>query len=138
VSRTEQESPSLNLPEGLFAPNWPSLERYTVQPWYVDGKFGIFIHWGLYAVPAFGNEWYCRNMYLEGKKEFEHHLATDGPQAQFGYKDSSLCSRRTATIRPAGQNSSAAPAPASSCRWPSTTTDSPCTLATVQRGAPPR
>jgi alpha-L-fucosidase len=58
-----------------------------VPAWYVDGKFGIFIHWGLYAVPAFGNEWYCRNMYLRGKKEFDHHVATYGPQAQFGYKD---------------------------------------------------
>ncbi|WKK72231.1 alpha-L-fucosidase [Rathayibacter oskolensis] len=55
--------------------------------WYVDGKFGIFLHWGPYAVPAFGSEWYPRNMYLEGTPEFEHHRATYGDQSEFGYKD---------------------------------------------------
>ncbi|MGI8484135.1 MAG: alpha-L-fucosidase [Thermomicrobiales bacterium] len=54
---------------------------------YENAKFGIFIHWGVYAVPAFGNEWYPRNMYVEGSKEFEHHRATYGDQADFGYKD---------------------------------------------------
>ena len=75
------------LPEGPFQPTWESLENYTVPEWYLNGKFGIFIHWGLYAVPAFGNEWYPRNMYQQGSKEFEHHVATYGPQAKFGYKD---------------------------------------------------
>jgi len=75
------------IPEGPFQPSWESLERYQVPQWYLDAKFGIFIHWGLYSVPAFGNEWYPRNMYQKGSAEFEHHLATYGPQAQFGYKD---------------------------------------------------
>jgi hypothetical protein len=47
----------------------------------------IFIHWGLYSVPAFGNEGYPRNMYKADTPEFRHHVATYGPQAQFGYKD---------------------------------------------------
>jgi alpha-L-fucosidase len=72
---------------GPFAPNWQSLERFTAPAWYVDGKFGIFIHWGLYSVPAFGNEWYPRNMYKKGTPEFAHHVATFGPQSRFGYKD---------------------------------------------------
>jgi alpha-L-fucosidase len=71
----------------LFEPTWESLCRYEVPDWYQDGKFGIFIHWGLYCVPAFGNEWYPRNMYRQGTKEFEHHVATYGPHTQFGYKD---------------------------------------------------
>jgi len=58
-----------------------------VPDWYRDGKFGIFIHWGLYSVPAFGNEWYPRNMYKQGTPEFAHHVATFGPQSKFGYKD---------------------------------------------------
>ena len=49
--------------QGPFAPNWESLARYQVPDWYQDAKFGIFIHWGVYSVPAFGNEWYPRNMY---------------------------------------------------------------------------
>jgi alpha-L-fucosidase len=72
---------------GPFQASWESLEKYTVPEWYLDAKFGIFIHWGVYAVPAFGSEWYPRNMYQQGSKEFEHHVATYGPQTEFGYKD---------------------------------------------------
>jgi len=60
-------------PEGPFEPTWESLKQYEVPRWYLDGKFGIFIHWGVYAVPAFGSEWYPRNMYQQGSKAFEHH-----------------------------------------------------------------
>lgn len=73
--------------EGPFQPNWESLEKYKVPDWYQDAKFGIFIHWGLYSVPAFDNEWYPREMYLQGSEDFKHHVATYGPQSKFGYKD---------------------------------------------------
>ncbi len=78
---------SLSIPNGPFEPTWESLENYVVPQWYLDAKFGIFIHWGVYSVPAFGNEWYPRNMYCEGSREFDHHVQTYGPQSQFGYKD---------------------------------------------------
>lgn len=55
--------------------------------WYTSGKFGIFIHWGVCSVPAFGNEWYARQMYQQGSEAFEHHLETYGPHEDFGYKD---------------------------------------------------
>ncbi len=70
-----------------FEATWESLKQYRVPAWYQQGKFGIFIHWGVYSVPAFGNEWYPRNMYLEGTPEFEHHVRTYGSQKDFGYKD---------------------------------------------------
>jgi alpha-L-fucosidase len=73
--------------EGRFRPDWESLRKYEVPEWYKDAKFGIFIHWGAYAVPAFGNEWYPRNMYRQGSEEYKHHIATYGPQDKFGYKD---------------------------------------------------
>jgi alpha-L-fucosidase len=38
-------------------------------------------------VPAFGSEWYPREMYVQGSPEFKHHVATYGPQSQFGYKE---------------------------------------------------
>jgi alpha-L-fucosidase len=75
------------IASGPYAATWDSLERIGVPQWYEDGKFGIFIHWGLYAVPAFANEWYPRNMYIQGSREYEHHLKTYGTHAQFGYKD---------------------------------------------------
>ena len=55
--------------------------------WYKDAKFGIFIHWGVYSVPAYGSEWYPREMYIQGSDVFKHHVATYGPQNKFGYKD---------------------------------------------------
>ncbi len=73
--------------EGPFRPDWESLKEYQIPEWYQDAKFGIFIHWGVYSVPAFGNEWYPRNMYVPGTPEYKHHLATYGPQDKFGYKD---------------------------------------------------
>jgi alpha-L-fucosidase len=72
---------------GPFKPAWESLERAQVPGWYLDAKFGIFIHWGVYSVPAFGSEWYPRQMYKRDTAEFKHHLATYGPQSKFGYKD---------------------------------------------------
>ncbi len=70
-----------------YEATWESLKAYTVPEWYQDAKFGIFIHWGLYSVPAFANEWYSRNMYLQGTPEYEHHIQTWGPHNKFGYKD---------------------------------------------------
>jgi len=70
-----------------FEPTWESLKNYSVPQWYMDAKLGIFIHWGVYSVPAFANEWYPRNMYIQGSPEFEHHVKTYGPQSKFGYKD---------------------------------------------------
>ncbi|MGA8312965.1 MAG: alpha-L-fucosidase, partial [Terriglobales bacterium] len=49
--------------QGPFRPDWESLQKHEVPGWYKDAKFGIFIHWGVYSVPAFSNEWYPRNMY---------------------------------------------------------------------------
>ncbi len=73
--------------QGPFHPDWESLQNYEVPDWYRDAKFGIFIHWGVYSVPAFSNEWYPRNMYEPGFDAYEHHVATYGPQDKFGYKD---------------------------------------------------
>ena len=73
--------------DGPFRPDWASLQTYKTPAWYGDAKFGIFIHWGLYSLPAFGSEWYSRNMYIEGSPEYAHHIQTYGPHTKFGYKD---------------------------------------------------
>ena len=70
-----------------YQATWQSLETYQTPDWFRDAKFGIFIHWGVYSVPAFGSEWYPRNMYQQGSDEFKHHVVTYGPQNKFGYKD---------------------------------------------------
>ena len=69
-----------------YEAKWESLDSRPVPQWWQDAKFGIFIHWGPYAVPAFGNitkdgkfawdcyaEWY-QGFMLKGKKPYlEHH-----------------------------------------------------------------
>ena len=72
---------------GPYEADWTSLQEHSTPRWYQNGKFGIFIHWGLYSVPAFGSEWYSRLMYQEGTREWLHHRETFGPQTEFGYKD---------------------------------------------------
>ena len=73
--------------KGAIRPDWESLQHFEVPEWYKDAKFGIFIHWGVYSVPAFGSEWYPRMMYVQGSPEFKHHVETYGAQDKFGYKD---------------------------------------------------
>ena len=72
---------------GPYKPTWESLSQASVPAWFHRRRLGIFIHWGLYSVPAFGSEWYSRNMYIPGEPAYEHHLKTYGPHKDFGYKD---------------------------------------------------
>jgi alpha-L-fucosidase len=76
---------------GPFEAKWSSLEGYEIPQWYKDAKFGIFIHWGAYSVPAFGSEWYPRQMYIDkvrrGDNFLEHHIEKYGKHSEFGYKD---------------------------------------------------
>jgi alpha-L-fucosidase len=74
--------------DGPYRPDWATLMQYQQPQWYKDAKFGIFIHWGVYAVPAAENEWYPRNMYQtkEGAyKDFRSRFAK-GDESK-GYKD---------------------------------------------------
>lgn len=75
------------IKNGKYKDSWESLQQYEVPQWYRDAKFGIFIHWGVYSVPAYANEWYPRNMYIQGSDEFKHHVETYGNHEKFGYKD---------------------------------------------------
>ena len=75
------------IAQGPYSDTWESLCAYQVPSWYKAAKFGIFIHWGLFSVPAYANEWYTRNMYMQGTSEFEHHVKTYGPHKDFGLKD---------------------------------------------------
>jgi len=72
---------------GRYKDDWDSLKGREMPSWMYEGKFGIFIHWGVYSVPSFNNEWYSRNMYIQDSPEFEHHVKTYGAHKDFGYKD---------------------------------------------------
>lgn len=75
------------IANGKYKDNWQSLSHRKTPEWFSNGKFGIFIHWGVFSVPAFGNEWYARAMYDKNHREFNHHINTYGKQNEFGYKD---------------------------------------------------
>ncbi|MBR0538279.1 MAG: alpha-L-fucosidase, partial [Clostridia bacterium] len=72
---------------GPYRADWASLSQHAVPGWFKRDKLGVFIHWGVYSVPAYGNEWYPRSMYDPASPEFEHHRRTYGDQRTFGYKD---------------------------------------------------
>ena len=36
----------------MYEPTWESVKTHSLPGWFDDAKLGIFIHWGLYSVPA--------------------------------------------------------------------------------------
>ena len=80
----------------VYTADWESLKKRNPAPeWFRDAKFGIYFHWGLYSVPAFGSEWYPRNMHNKSgdnrrpgpSREYTHHVETYGEPNKFGYPD---------------------------------------------------
>lgn len=65
--------PVLALAQKRYDANWASLDSRPIPGWFQDAKFGIFIHWGVYSVPAYGPvgtyaEWYW-NYLNKGPKD---------------------------------------------------------------------
>jgi len=71
---------------GPFQGTRPSLKTYRVPEWFRDAKFGIWAHWGPQSAAEYG-DWYARNMYIEGHKQYKYHLKTYGHPSKFGFKD---------------------------------------------------
>lgn len=71
-----------------FTADWESLSKHEASPeWFRDAKLGIYFHWGVYSVPAYGSEWYPRHMHQVGNPVYEHHINTYGHPSEFGYHD---------------------------------------------------
>lgn len=84
-----------------YSPSWESLDKRRTPGWFEDSRFGIFIHWGVYSVPAWGpsgddigvydkySEWYWNKLMNKDSKVNRHftdfHLRTYGPH--FKYQD---------------------------------------------------
>lgn len=66
------------IANGKYKDNWESLATYAVPQWYKEAKFGAFIHWGAYAVPAYFSEWYIRMMYYKCNPTYWHHKKVYG------------------------------------------------------------
>ena len=68
--------------------NWQSLNSRPVPKWFGDAKFGIFIHWGLYSVPAYTGrgeyaEWYMQQMRNPEHPSRKFHDKTYGPHVKY-------------------------------------------------------
>jgi alpha-L-fucosidase len=71
-----------------YEANWESLNRHEPPEWLQDAKYGIYAHWGLYSVPAYGNEWYAKWLYKNQRPNVvDYHRETYGDPSEFGYKD---------------------------------------------------
>ena len=75
------------ISNGKYKADWQSLSGHKTPSWYTEAKLGIFIHWGIYSVPAYACEWYPRWMYCPGAREYEFHKDHFGDPKDFGYKD---------------------------------------------------
>ena len=74
------------IEEGPFVATRASLRAYQVPDWFRDAKFGIWAHWGPQSAVEAG-DWYARNMYIQGHKQYDHHVRTYGHPSKFGFKD---------------------------------------------------
>lgn len=86
----------LAQPSQKYQPSWESLDQRPIPEWFLDAKFGIFIHWGVYSVPAWRKvteglyasyaEWYyARVMFDEENGGREFHIKNYGKE--FEYRD---------------------------------------------------
>ena len=81
--------------QSRFQPTWDSIDRRPSPTWYTDSKFGIFIHWGLYAVPSYAPvnskgetmyaEWYWNSLNKKDSSTRKFHDRVYGPN--FPYAD---------------------------------------------------
>ena len=78
--------PELEIAPGPFKPTRASLREWQVPDWYRDAKFGIWAHWGPQSAVEYG-DWYARNMYIQGHKQYEYHVRVYGHPTKVGYKD---------------------------------------------------
>ena len=75
LARAADELPPIAT--GPFKGTRESLKDYRVPAWYRDAKFGIWAHWGPQSAAEAG-DWYARNMYIQGQRQYDYHVKTYG------------------------------------------------------------
>lgn len=68
-----------------FLPEWSDLDKRKLPTWFEDAKFGIFVHWGLYSVPAFKSEWFWWHWEGEHKSDYQQFMRKNYPS--YSYQD---------------------------------------------------
>ena len=86
---TVRRTLTLGVPD--YQPTDASLSTHQAPYWFQEAKFGIFIHWGVYSVPAWAPvgkqyaEWYWNQMQDPNNPTYAHHRDTYGES--FAYDD---------------------------------------------------
>jgi len=76
-----------------YEPTWESLDSRPLPSWYPNAKFGIFIHWGVFSVPAFGtfpeygSEWFWENWETEQDEQYQAFINATENLHRFAYPD---------------------------------------------------
>jgi alpha-L-fucosidase len=65
--------------EMIFEPKKSSIRKHKVPDWFHDAKFGIFIHWGLYSVPAFA----AKELSFSGSAQVNENYFKYNPYAEW-------------------------------------------------------
>ena len=74
--------------QATYEANWDSLDARPCPAWFGEAKFGIFIHWGVYSVPAWAPkgqyaEWYWSAMQDRNGETWKYHARTYGEGFQY-------------------------------------------------------
>ncbi|XP_041623836.1 tissue alpha-L-fucosidase [Vulpes lagopus] len=73
-------------PPRRYTPDWQSLDSRPLPDWFDKAKFGVFVHWGVFAVPAWGSEWFWWHWKGEGLPQYEQFMSENYPPG-FSYAD---------------------------------------------------
>jgi alpha-L-fucosidase len=85
--RAAEAAPALpDIASGPFIGTRESLAAYRAPQWFNDAKLGIWAHWGPQSAAEYG-DWYARNMYIQGNRQYDYHVEHYGHPSKFGYKD---------------------------------------------------
>ena len=68
-----------------YLPTWESLDSRPLPTWYDEAKVGIFVHWGVFSVPSFSNEWFVYS-WLNGDPSVVEFMKQNYPP-NFTYAD---------------------------------------------------
>ncbi|XP_015412683.1 PREDICTED: tissue alpha-L-fucosidase [Myotis davidii] len=58
-----------------YTPDWPSLDSRPLPDWFDQAKFGVFVHWGVFSVPAWGSEWFWWHWKGEGSPQYQRFMS---------------------------------------------------------------
>lgn len=69
-----------------YTPDWRSLDSRPLPAWFDESKFGVFVHWGVFSVPAWGSEWFWWHWQGEGLPQYRRFMNENYPPG-FSYAD---------------------------------------------------